>query len=62
MNPIQRKRTVPVSKAAAQLPRPIASEPPEDARTWIEKSGFATAQALADLIDAAVPPSKTKGR
>ena len=33
-------------------------EPSEDARDWIKKSGFASADALAGLIDPLVPPKK----
>lgn len=37
-------------------------KPAEDARNWIEKNGFASSQALADLIGSVAPPSKAKGR
>ncbi len=37
-------------------------KPTEDARNWIEKSGFTSSRALADLIDPVAPLSKKKGR
>lgn len=38
------------------------SKPAEDARNWIEKSGFASSQALVKLLDATAPLSKSKRR
>jgi hypothetical protein len=37
-------------------------KPTEDAREWLERSGFASSQALASLIEAAAPLSKAKRR
>lgn len=64
-----------IQKALANLPSEQAREmvdaspramenllkPAQDARNWIEKSGFASSHALADLIDAEAPSSKAKG-
>ena len=61
------RRPVPVAGAAAELRHAIESslqelkkllEPSEDARDWMKKSGFASADALAGLIDPLVPPKK----
>lgn len=45
------------AKAIENLRKPI-----QDAQDWIEKSGFASSQALSTLIDAEATVSKTKGR
>ena len=61
------KRPVPVAGAAAEYRHAIESslqelkkllEPSEDARDWIKKSGFASSEALAGLIDPLVLPKK----
>jgi transcriptional regulator with XRE-family HTH domain len=58
--PATAKRPVPVAAVTAELRRAIKNspqeqlrklKPSEDARNWIKKSGFASADALADLID-----------
>ena len=64
-NPTQRTATSvgsattrPLMENASQnLRKPI-----QDAQDWIEKSGFASSQALGTLIDAVAPSSKAKGR
>lgn len=48
------KRPTSATDATAQRPaliEPAKPPPREGARRWIEKSGFTSAQALADLID-----------
>ena len=37
--------------SAAPSPGPLRPKPAEPARVWIEKSGFASSQSLAELID-----------
>lgn len=59
------KRMGPVAGVAAELRRAIASSPQkhlrrpsEGAGDWILKSGFASADALADLLDPLASPKK----
>jgi transcriptional regulator with XRE-family HTH domain len=68
------KRPVPVASDAAELRRVIKSspqrrlrkeiekvlEPSEDARDWIQRSGFASADDLAGLIDPLPSPKKKR--
>lgn len=55
------------SSAASSLERPSKQveknlKPADDAKAWIEKSGFASSQALADLIDRSAPAAGKKKR
>ena len=66
-NPMQ--RTAPsVDSATTQLRQLIENasqnlhRPIQDPQDWIEKSGFASSQALGTLIDAEAPLPKTKKR
>ena len=54
----QMRKTLEASASAIEnLVKPV-----KDAQDWIEKNGFASSHALADLIDSVAPPSKAKGR
>ena len=54
----QLRETPDVQSRATEKPR----KPAADAREWFERSGFASSQALADLISAPAPLSRAKRR